>query len=268
MRFILALIIQVICLFTNGQSQVLRQIREVQLPVQPVKISVDRLGTGYLLGNDRMIKLDENGDPQTERPISLRETKLVEPWNPLRIWIYQKINEKHQIQLIDQHLMNAEEPFTPDPSYAIDPLLIAPGTNNFTYWILDADHSLKLINIQTKTVDLDTDPIKEISGTEITNMRAYQGFLFLLDSKGIIYMINRTGKLVRRITTEGARFFGVLGEDIYFHNDSRLLFENIYKESRYEVRLPYSPDHVIATDEQLMLIRGKSMTVFQFQPQK
>lgn len=268
MRFTLALLIQGICFLTNGQNQVLRQIREVQLPIEPIKISVDRLGAGYLLGNDRMIKLNENGDPQTERPISLKETVLVETWNPLRIWVYQKINEKHQIQLIDQHLMNAEEPFTPDPSYAINPLLIAPGTNNFTYWILDADRSLKLINIQTKSVDLDTDPIKEISRTDITNMRAYQGFIFLLDSEGVIYMINRTGKLVRRITTEGAKFFGVLGEDIYFHKDSRLLFENIYKESKYEVRLPFTPDHLIATDEQLMLIRGKSMTVFQFQPQK
>ena len=244
----------------------MRRLRETILPVKPSRVSVDRLGNIYLLGESRQVKLSEEGHLQRERDIATKEIALIDTWNPLRIWVYRKTGVKPQIQLLDQELMNAEEPFSPDESFALNPSLVAPGTNNFTYWILDEDRSLKQINTQSNSVQIETAPIHVPNGSEFINVKAYQGFIFLQGTDGLISIVNRLGQILRTIDTGGAHHFGVLGEDLYFEKGGKLIFENLYNDSRYEVKLPEPADYVLATDERLLIIKERSLKVFAFKP--
>lgn len=249
-----------------AQDHSIRKLREILLTIKPASVTADRLGNIYLTGEEQLAKLSEEGNLLHKRQMKMDGIVLLDAWNPLRIWIHRRTAETNQIELLDQQLMNAEEPYTPDAAFALNPVLIAPGTNNFTYWILDSDQSLKQINTQTNSVVSETDSVITPEAPKIINMRAYQGYIFLLNSNGTIIIINRLGQKLRTIDTEGARSFGVLGEDIYFVKQGKLTFENLYSDMRYEVALPETADYVIATDERLMLIQEKILKVFSFKP--
>lgn len=258
--------LSIISLFSIAQDTSLRKLREIIIPVKPASVTTDRLGNIYLIGEEQLIKLSEEGYLQHKRQLKIEGLSLLDAWNPLRIWVHRRTNNINQVELLDQQLMNAEEPFAPDAAFALNPLLIAPGTNNFTYWILDSDQSLKQINTQTNSVLSETNPIIFSDEPKIIHIRAYQGYIFLMDTNGAIIIINRMGQKLRIIDTGGARSFGVLGEDIYFVNKDKLMFENLYSDTHYEVLLPEKADFVIATDERLMLIHEKTLKVFSFKP--
>lgn len=266
MRLIATAVFSIILFSTQGQSAAIRKLRDVTLPAEVAHISVDRLGNGYVLGGDRLFKLSTEGEILSERKVgSLAEIKSLDCWNPLRLWLHRVSGEVHVIELLDQKLLNAEEHLRIDPAYAVDPVATAPGILNSNYWILDADNTLKFIQVDKKSVEWESEPIAPTT-VNFTMIKSYQGFVFLLDSTGLLYMVNRMGKLVRKIDTNGALHFGVLGEDIYFLSKGKIRFENMYRDSSYEVELPTTADHILATDERLMIFRGSRIQVYAFKP--
>lgn len=266
MRLIVTVVFSVILFSIQGQPSAIRKLRDVTLPTEVIQIGVDRLGNGYVLGADRLLKLSTEGEILSERKFeSSTEIKSLDCWNPLRLWLHRVSGGTHFIELLDQKLLNAEEPLRIDPAYAIEPIATAPGILNSNFWILDSDNTLKFIQADKKLVEWESEPIAAPS-VNFMMIRSYQGFIYLLDASGILYTVNRMGKLVRKIDTNGAHHFGVLGEDIYFLSNGKIRFENMYRESSYEVELPTAADHILATDERLMIFKKNHVQVFTFKP--
>jgi hypothetical protein len=166
---------------------------------------------------------------------------------------------------MDSKLLNAEEPLTIDPSFSVAPLLIAPGSNNYTCWILDMDHSLKLVRTDKSIVEWESEPIASPDGSEFIHLRFWQNFFLLTTEKGTVMVISRLGKALKTFQTTSQQP-GVLGEDIYYLSGDRMIFENLYTTNRNEIRLPYLPDRVAATDERLLLFKEKKLEVYLFEP--
>jgi len=231
--------------------------------------SVDRLGNFYLSGNGKLIRLDPQGNAskQVDLPVS-RGMELLESWNPLRIWNFHE-GQPHQAMVLNSALETSADSVRIDPAMAIRPLLIAPAILNSNCWILDMDYSVKYLNLVTNALMLETAPlVAPDQDPGFLFMRAYQNLLFLLTrNKGILVM-NMTGQVIRSIPAEGARHFGVLGEDIYFRRGEKLVFVNLYSGDEAAVKLPSLGDFVLANDERLLIASGNRYSVYHFTPPK
>lgn len=270
MKSLMALVL-IVATYTMlfGQISPFHKLREQTLPFKVTQSSVDRLGELYLSGEGQLIKFSTDGHPLYTRQQKYEEQiQLIEAWNPLRVWIHHKNKNGHLIELLDQKLLNLQEPIQIDPSFAVNPKLIAPGINNNSYWILDEDHTLKMINIEKNIVEWESEPIAPLDHPGFKYFRIYQNFLILQSNNQEIFILNRLGKIIKKLNTKSKTSFGVLGEDIYYLEDQSLIFQNIYNEIKQEVTLPSGIEVAIATDERLMLIRGKILDIYRFQPFK
>ena len=253
----------------TAQDFKFHKLRERELPVIAGYHSVDRLGGIVVYGEGKLIRLSPEGiiEAVRDNPVegSSGEIRLLEAWNPLRIWVHLKTPEGDRIYFLDSKLLNTEEPLSVDPAFSVEPILIAPGSNNYSFWILDIDHSLKLINTDKSIVEWESETIDSPDGSEFIYLKFWQNFLLLTTENGTIMVVSRLGKVLK--TFKGTPIKpGVLGEDIYYLSDDILIFENLYTSLKKEVRLPYRPDRVVATDERLVLFKGKRIEVYLFEP--
>lgn len=269
MPFIVRLLPLILFTSVTAQNIPLHKLRERELPVIAECHSVDRLGGIVVYGDGKLIHLSPEGiiEVMRDNPVewSSRKIRLIEAWNPLRIWVQLKATTGDYIHFLNPKLLNAEEPLKIDPSFSVEPILIAPSNSNSSYWILDIDFSLKLINTDKSKVEWESGRIESPDGSVFTHLRFWQNFLLLTTEKGAILIVNRLGKVLKTFKSTSYQP-GVLGEDIYYLMVDKLVFENLYTNSRKEVLLPYRPDRVVATDERLILFKGKKIEVFLFEP--
>jgi hypothetical protein len=226
--------------------------------------SLDRLGELYLvLRNGSIRKYDTLGNflRETTTPGSQNVT-LLEPWNPLRIFVYSK--EKNQITLLD-HNLGVLNVIPVDPAWAIDPVLACPGTLN-SFWVLDrSDLSLKWIDSKTKAVQREMPLSLPLTGKnpDFVFMREYQNLLFLVDRNSGIFIVNTIGKLVNSIAVPGLSYVGFSGEDFYYLQNGKIKFIDLYNEGHQEFDI--EPAQVaLATDLRLFVIRGSAVEVRDF----
>src|SRR5258708_29765677 len=137
-------------LATANAQTLVKKLRE--FPIEEVsKAYMDRLGNFYLVSPSGEIKkydTDGNFMKEFSNPQSASIT-LLEPWNPLRIFIYAK--DRQEILFLDHNLEILQR--TPiDASLAIEPCLAFPSIDN-NFWLLDkADYSIKKVDFKTTRV--------------------------------------------------------------------------------------------------------------------
>ncbi len=163
---------------------------------------------------------------------------------------------------------NESASFLIDSAFVINPLL-ACSSGDYNVWILDgADNTLKKINPRTPALEaegvLPVNVLADIS--TITNIREYQGFLFLLDPKKGIHVVNPIGKWIKTIETPNLSYFNFLGEELYFLSGQQLVFFNLFTAEKREVKLDKKYTHVLVTDERLFAIQHKTIEILPYSP--
>jgi hypothetical protein len=228
-------------------------------------VSIDRLGNFYLVLEKGVIKkydtdgnfMDEFSNPEAQ-PIT-----ILEPWNPLRVFIY--CREQQKIVLLDHHLQFLQA-VSIDPSLAIEPHLVSPSVNNF--WILDkADYSLKKIDFKSFRV-IEEVSVKIVAGAEhdFTFLREYQNQLFLIDQKSGIDILSNLGKAIHTFPVRNATYIGFLGQEIYYLDNGTIHFYDLYSEDRRELSVDPSALFVLLTDERMVLIKKSTVEVWEYKP--
>jgi len=241
-----------------------KKINEFSTP-EIDNVSIDRLGNFYLVLKKGVIKkydtegnfMDEFSNPEAY-PIT-----LVDPWNPLRVFVY--CRELQKIVLLDHHL-ELLQTVSIEPSLAVEPYLVSPSVNNF--WILDkADYSLKKIDFKTSRV-LEEVSVKLVAGAEhdFTFLREYQNQLFLIDRKSGIDILSNLGKAIHTFPVRNARYLGFLGQEIYYLENGTIHFYDLYSEDRHELVVDPSAQFVLLTDERMVLIKKSSVEVWEYKP--
>jgi len=261
----IALVFLAIASTALSQPISLKKLREVKLQSNVKGISVDRLG-GFYTSNDCGIEqFDPEGNLKFKyAPRGCTSTQLLEAWALARIYAYQK--EKQQFIVFDSRMDILE--FMPiDPSFAVEPQLAAPTSDLKSYWILDMDNSLKKVDLNTKSVSLESEDLKNIKG-KFTHIREYQGMLFILNAETGIYIINKLGKLINTIDAPHISYFSFAGEDMYYLKGSQLHFYDIFSQDSYSVEVSQGYKFAVATDERLVLIKDGLAEVFEFTPRK
>ncbi len=257
-----------ISILTNAQEQ--KFLKQVQLSFLPEQVSVNRLGGIYLFGSESLIQFDADGKI-TEIREGFQKSKPVifEAWNPLRIWLYDGSSSKFHVKLLDHFFEDVLPPLAIDSALAIEPIAIIPGNDNHTAWVLDLDYSLKFIELLNNKILAESEPIFERdSKLPELQFRAHQGFLFVLVKGKEILVINKTGKIIKKIKAPEATWIGVLGEDIYYHRPGKLTFTDIYTGDSYDVSVSSSAEFVLATDERIFEIENLKLRISAFKPKQ
>ena len=240
--------------------------QEISVPFdqQVLQADTDRLGNFYLITSTHLFKYSPDGQllASTEwngKPVP----EQIGPWNPLQVMIHER---GHRFRLLDPELQTTASEHI-DSSLALRPIRMTPGIFNRTLWVMDEDHSIKKIDWSQNRVLEEFKPF--VSGMEPTNpiyFRAYQDHILCLDARRGLYIVGRTGKLVRHVPVEGASTMGVLGEDLWIHLPGKIRFIDIYDKQEYSIPVPPDIRMALATDERLLLIDSGRLIFLNFRP--
>ncbi|MEQ8302393.1 MAG: hypothetical protein RIB47_03295 [Cyclobacteriaceae bacterium] len=264
MRFYLLFIV-----FSTTSLHGVAQLKKVaEVEVDNLKsASVDRLGNFYLLFHSGLIqKLDPNGQLLEETNELYTDLALLEPWNPLSVFLYNA--NKQSITYLDHHL-NAVNTLGLEPSLSISPKLVCPDNLVNKIWVYDdADHTIKKIDQPTSTILVD-EPLPEewiSDDLEFVFIREYQNMVFLLDQGKSINILNSLGLPITRIKTDTRNFFNFNGEELCYLQGENLLLWDLHTGDTRTVTKVSAPDEVrfvIITDERLLIVREKIAEIFE-----
>ena len=155
-----------------------------------------------------------------------------------------------------------------DSAFALNPWLVcASGDHNV--WVLDAsDWSLKKIDMRTGTTPVEvnlTFPAGK-NKADITSMREYQNFVFILDKKEGILIFSSMGKLLKTIPAHNLRYFNFIGEELYYLAGDKLKFMDLFTTETREMNLPTKAEIALLTDERLFVIRKNVIDIYEQKP--
>lgn len=152
--------------------------------------------------------------------------------------------------------------------FAIQPVL-ACSSGDKNLWVLDrADNSLRKINTERLMVDVEVELPAELQSekTEIPIMREYQNFLFLLDRQSGIYIFNAIGNHLKTIAGNNITYFNFLGEEMYYPQQGKLIFYDLFDTSTRETRLDPAVKIVLLTDVRTFSVYEDRVEIFLVDP--
>ncbi|MBA4055327.1 MAG: hypothetical protein C0490_11495 [Marivirga sp.] len=255
-QFCLAL---VLCSFTQIIAQ--KKIKTLTLSDQVIYATVDRPGDLYVVTrNNQIQKFDIDGKLLTVYKNPPPAT-LFDPRDGARLFAYFRQDQHYSFLSPSFEITSS---YSVDSSFAIEPwLMCISGDHNV--WILDAsDLSLKKVNTQATTVEVDTKIPNGLSKAipSYTFIREYQGFLFLLDQQHGIAIFSSMGKWLKTIERPGLSYFNFIGEELYYLRDGKVVFFNLFTAETREITPPQSAEFVLITDERIYAIKDLTITIY------
>lgn len=249
----------VILLATPGFSQT-DKIGSLETTSDIVYATVDRPGELYVIsGNGTIEKISTQGELLYTFNGETRPS-LFDPRDGARIFAYYGDRQEY-VFLTPELTVASTNPV--DQAHAINPYLVCPA-GDFHLVILDtADWSLRKINTKTSSVVWESGIKKSLKeNSHITYIREYQSFIFLLDNAQGILIFNSLGRFIRSIPIKDLSYFNFLGEELYYLQNNKIHFFDLFTASTRETDFPSPCDFVLLTDERIFMVRGNSIEIF------
>lgn len=242
-----------------------KKIKTLEVSDTIIFATIDRPGDIYLILKDGQIhKYDKDGKLMVLYRHKTLPT-LFDPRDGARLFAYYRQNQEYDYL---NPAFDITDSFRIDSAFAIEPWLICPAGDH-KLWILDAaDHSLKKINPKKSAVELEVviDAALIEDATVFSTIREYQGFVFLLNPKRGIHIFNGLGKYLRTIEEKSIHHFSFLGEELYYLKSNRIHFFNLFTAEERQMDIEKKADFALFTDERQVLVRQKTVDIFEFRP--
>jgi hypothetical protein len=247
-------------LLTSGFSLAQKKITTIFVSDTVVAAAVDRPGELYVILRDGQIqKFDVHGKVLTVYK-NVPAPTLFDPRDGARLFAYYR-DDQHYSFLNPS--LDVTASYQVDSSFVISPWLMCTS-GDYSLWILDrADNSLKKVNTINSTIQVDITIPGEVIGdvADITFMRDYQGFLFVLDRTKGIHVFNAIGYCIRTIAAPNLTYFNFLGEELYFRSGDSLTFFNLFT-TETRTRKPLPGKLMLLTDERMYVISGTQIDFY------
>lgn len=244
-------------------AQHLKKIKEFKAG-KIENVSVDRLGNFFLVLKDGEIKkYDANGKVLASLKTENVPT-LIEPWFHPKIFVYY-LQGQHLVSY-DRNFQNGDRQQL-EPSIAIKPLLVCPTNDNKLLVLDGADFSIKKVNPHNHEVTAEFYIDSADVRPNFIYMREYQNLIFLLDKNSGIGIYNNVGKKINQLKMD-ANNFGFFGEELYFLQEDKVVFFDLYTE---KIRLVDAGKgkFILVTDERILLVKENGQVVlFEFNEKK
>lgn len=260
MKAILLVLTLVSCFHCKAQ---LDKVTELELAGVTTS-SVDRLGNFYFVTPDGILrKYDPDGKPLGETAKSVVPLTLLEPWNPLKVFVYDRSSKKYTHF---DHNLEVLEVISLEPSLSISPALFCPANETNKGWVLDeADFTLKRVNLSTKEIEFEsTLPEEWVVDPQFVFMREYQNMVFILDKNFGICILNNLGKPIKTIEVKGLTFFNFMGEELCYRKGSDIVLFDLYTAETRKIADVSKFKNVIntvITDERLAVVTSEKVII-------
>ncbi len=208
-------------------AQKIKLIDSLQL-AEPQAVSMDRLGNFYAVTKSGLIKKFSN-DNQFENDFSPQKTgvpKLIEAWNPLRLFVFY---EGLQEYLFLDRFMTSANRFNVRDITDYAGLVTVSSDNNL--WLIDlTEFGLKKYNINFNQVTINTpfDLLLDPEQYDISHMREYQNLLFISDRESGILIFDNLGNYLRKMPYKNVGYFNFHKSIIYFIQEGQFKLVDIY----------------------------------------
>jgi len=258
-KLLFALPLGVFLFCNSSEAQRLKKVKEIKAG-KIESVAIDRLGDFFLAFKSGEIKkYDANGKILA----SLKRAKaptLLEPWFHPKIFVYDQLGQ--QIAIYDRNFQSPDIKQL-EPSIAIKPLLACPTNDNKLLVLDGADYSIKKVNPLNNEVTAEFYVDSAESRPNFIYLREYQNLIFFLDKNTGIAIYNIVGKKVNQLKTD-ANNFGFFGEELYFLQEGKVVFFDLYTE---KIRLVDVGEgkFVLVSDERILLVKENGrVTLFEF----
>lgn len=221
---------------------------------------VDRPGDLYILqSNNTLKKFDTQGKLLHEQRFEQYPTTF-DPRDGARMFFYS--NKTQRCSFFSQE---TKQEFIIEPHYAVNPILVCSAGDN-QLWILDqSDWSLKRVHPGQSRVlaESQIDQSQFKGSPEITFMREYQNFLFVIEKNTGILIFNSLGLQIKKLELPGITHFNFLGEELYYKKNDSLVFYDLFDTSTREVLIDSACQFALLTDLRTYLIYNNRVEIFE-----
>ena len=258
MKVIFAFLVSIICVPAFGQQK----IASVKITGTPMNAYVDRVGELFIMTSDGIIQrysteakllATYKGDAAT----------LFDPRDGARLFTFYR--DQRSVSYLSP-TFSVTQKLTLDSAFVIDPWL-AFTSGDYNLWIVDAaDGTLKKLNPKEPRMLFESVLPDADRAKDLTAGREYQGFVFLLDPKKGIEVFNTMGKWTKTLAQPGVPYFGFLGEELYYPQQEKLTFINLFNGEQRSASIPGPFQFAFMTDERMYVINGKTADFFRLNP--
>jgi hypothetical protein len=254
----------VVLLMSASVQAQYRKIKSITLTSDVTSATVDRPGDLYLITDGaNLVCYDTEGSLRTSGTLPIKPT-IFEPRDGSRLFVW---SADENAYLFFPPFLNFGDLQTPDSAFAIDPYMVCAAGDHDLIILDSADWSLKRINLKVNRVMYESALGGNAAALKnISHMREYQNFLFILDRDRGIMIFNMLGNLLRTVEGKGIRYFNFLGEELYYADKDKLVFIDLFTTEERSSRIPYAADFALLTDERLYLVRNRKLEIFSIKP--
>jgi hypothetical protein len=220
---------------------------------------VDRPGDLYVrFKSGKIVKYDVNGKQLSEYTPG-EDVTLFDPRDGARAFMYSAKGHWYTYSFFGSpaKIKLREE-------YAIEPVM-ACSSGDKDLWVFDqSDYSLKKINTTRQTVDVEAplpDHLKT-GNTSIVTMREYQSLLFLLIRDSGLHIFSSMGRWIKSIEGSSITYFNFLGQELYYHDDNRLVFYDLFDGDIREAEIEPNVRFVLMTDARVYKIFSDRLEIY------
>lgn len=250
-----------ILLFVFSPLLSLAQKRITAIDIKDVaNVYVDRPGDLYVLHTDNTVsKFDTLGMAVTSPKFETTST-VFEPRDGARMFTYSAETKKGSF-----FSSGIKQEFIIHDHYALEPILATSAGDNGV-WVIDkADWSIKRIDLKTSKVVAEAliDRTQFEIEPKIVAIREYQNFFFVLEKNTGILIFNGLGKQIKKIPASKITYFNFLGEELYYTQDDKLIFYDLFDGSTREEAVDKKALYTLLTDTRKYVVYSDRIDVWE-----
>lgn len=235
----------------------------------PTTISQDRSGSIYILDAARnLLRLDALGRPlDTFSPPTRGRISHIEAWNPMKILLFYE--DRQEVLLLDRFLRPISSTALRDLQYeGIARAATLSADDGF--WLFD-ETTLTLakldLRLRQKIIETPLNLILDKARFDVRQIREYQNMVYMLDYNSGIYVFDSLGNYKRSIPFKELAYIGFRGNEVYFVQDGKLNFYDLYTQQQRSLELPAGKAYItaLAGDKELYLFTKEEVDIYTWQ---
>ena len=235
------------------------------IPFSGATFTTDNLGNSYVIVENQLLQFDAKGKPKASYSESnLGSLRAVDASNPLKILAYYP--DFTQINILNSKLA-LQSTVNLRPIGITQPTLVC-NSNNEGFWIFDLqDFQLKKINPDLQ-VKFESGNISQNVGYDILPdfLMEADNFVYLNNPVTGILVFDLYGTYYKTIPLKNLKSFQVIGDELLFVDQNKLISFHLKKLEEKEILLPLHDSLVNARIEQkeLFLLTSASLNFYSF----
>jgi hypothetical protein len=242
-----------------------KKVKTLTLKAKVSTVSIDRYGLFYIADEEgNIFKYDSTGtELLTYSPPKKADVTLMEAWRNVNIFVYYR--NFQEFVLLDRFLSPSPQTRLESSDIGFGRLATFSYDNNI--WVIDeTDFSLKKYSLTFNRIELHTplDLLLDLRHYDMNFIREYQNLVYINDKNSGVLIFDNMGNYKTRIPVKNLPMLGFFNDEIYFQDQDKIRFINIYTYAERTIDLPVNKpyQYLLYSGSRLYLFDGKTVEVY------